>query len=184
MTLRCLDLEYKFRRKREQNLSSRRRGKKERRSLFLSDISAVIKNMSEHAAAAANRSVLSSVGAVGSSYRAQGCRGADRLRALRSSERRFGQMNVSQWSLFSSGHPSAHMLIARMCIEAADVRIRLHSSRGLSTLPTTPVSWLLLHQKVTHKKELQGFFFWDRNLIMEGEGRGFNRGILLCVFVV
>lgn len=97
MTLRCLDLEYKFRRKREQNLSSRRRGKKKKEeAYFLSDISAVIKNMSEHAAAAANRSVLSSVGAVGSSYRAQGCRGADRLRALRSSERRFGQMNVSQ----------------------------------------------------------------------------------------
>lgn len=175
MTLRCLDLEYKFRRKREQNLSSRRRGKKERRSLFLSDISAVIKNMSEHAAAAANRSVLSSVGAVGSSYRAQGCRGADRLRALRSSERRFGQMNVSQWSLFSSGHPSAHMLIARMCIEAADVRIRLHSSRGLSTLPTTPpppsADYCSIKRWHT-KRSSKGFFFWDRNLIMEGEGRG------------
>ena len=88
-----------------------------------------------------------------------GLQGADGLRGLRSSERRFGQMNVSQWSLFSSGLPSAHMLIVRMCIEAADVRIRLHSSRGLSALPTTPVSWLLLHQKVTHKKRLHGFFF-------------------------
>lgn len=44
---------------------------------------------------------------------------------------------------------SVHMLIARMCIEAADLRIRLDGSRGLSPCQLIIAPRYRLHQKVT-----------------------------------
>lgn len=52
---------------------------------------------------------------------------------VRSPDRRFSQMSIFPGEAsFLSGSSRAHMWIAWMCIEAADLCIRLYSSRGLS----------------------------------------------------
>lgn len=70
---------------------------------------------------------------------------------------------------------SVHMLIVWMCIETADLRIRLYSRRGLSPCQLIIAPRYRLHQKVTLVQQKGPAASLEENLIVEGEFRRSGR---------